>query len=109
MDVVDRLAGVVAAVHDQAISVRCDIEFAGQMFGDGKQMSCELLIPGRQVVHARDRFPRHDEDVNGCLRIDIMKGNALFVFIHDVGVNLTVSYFLKQSSFSHESSSICEQ
>ena len=60
---------------------------------------CLILSCG--FANSWDRFARGDQNVRGCLRCNVAEGNAVLVFIDDVGGNLAVSDLLEQGLVTH--------
>jgi len=81
MEVRYRLSGVFALVDNQAVSVA-----QGELFGNfpGGPKNVEVVSLVGDFGKAGNLLSRHNQDVNGCLRIEIAKGNYVRVLIHNV-------------------------
>ena len=84
MQVRHRLAAVLLAVEDQPIAVR-QAQLVRQLGRDEMQMAEQFAVFRRNVRVGRDDLARDDEDVDRRLRIDVMEGEALVVFVDDAG------------------------
>ena len=79
MQMLYRLAGIGAAVCDNAVTAR-EIFGLGDL-GDGfKDLRNECAVFRSDFIDGRNMFLRHDEDMYGCLRIYITESIDIFVF-----------------------------
>ena len=97
MHVRDAFSAVRTIVDDQSIARFCDAKFSGQSCGSQQQMSEQGLICGGGKIHARDELFRNHQYVYRRLRIDIMNRDTQLVFVSQLGRNLPVDNFLKES------------
>ena len=51
---------------------------------------------------------RDDENMNRCYRVDISEGKNVFIFEHDVSLNLFVDEFVENSLLCHSKVSLQE-
>jgi len=89
-------AGVRAVVDDKAKAVG-ELELAGELAGDEQEMAEDGFIGGRGVADSRDDFFRNEEQVNGRLRLDVMKSEAEIVFVLDARGNFAGDDTFEQS------------
>ena len=62
----------------------------GEVSTDFHQVAHERLVAFGHVAELLDHLPRHDEQVQRRLRIDVAKGNAVLILVHNVRGNLAV-------------------
>ena len=93
------LAGERAVVHDEAESVaklklsRHDARHQDEMTENG-------LITRRGFTDPRDHFLRHNQQVDGRLRLDVVEHDAMLILMLDAGGNFTRDDPLK-NCFGH--------
>ena len=100
MEVGNGLASVRAAVGDNAVAVRNARALCnnGDLFKDVRNDGGVFAV---YFVNARDMRFGDNEDVNGCLRRDIVKRKDLFVIIRFFGWDIAVYYLAKKTVFYH--------
>jgi hypothetical protein len=90
------LAGVLAAVRDYAVAVSKPC-----LFGDDVYCLEDLChvhaVFGANCVGRRNVCARDNEDMHGCLGIDIRKGKAVFVLVYHRGGNFSRNYFTENA------------
>jgi hypothetical protein len=84
MQVLDKLAGIRPGVDDQPVTLFGDTLIRGNFLDGQQQMAQQAFIPIGDVIRIGDVFLGDDQDVNGCSGVDIMEGQDLVVFIHDL-------------------------
>jgi hypothetical protein len=100
-----RLAGVRTVIHHEPEAVR-ELELSRDIAGDEQEMAEHDLILGGGFRDARNYFFRDDQQVNGCLRLDIMQHEALLVLVFDSRGNFAVDNFLKESFHGAKDSAV---
>ncbi len=80
VEVFDRLAAVVAGIDDEAVAFG-EVLLAGDLGGGGEQMSDQSGVFGGSVCERGEVLPGDDEDVDGCLRVDVGEGEQLLVLV----------------------------
>ena len=85
MQVRHRLARIGAIVEHQAKTVFGEPELLRHFRGFDEKMSQHLVIVRMRFGEARNRFLGNDQDVNGRLRLDVVEGDDLVVFVDNVG------------------------
>ena len=102
------LAGIAAMVDDEAEAFvpRLDAELFGDTARREQQGAERGLIFRHGLADTRDELLRHDEDVNGSLRIDVVEGGDEVVLIDERRGDLTVDDFLEKGLFAHAVSSL---
>src|SRR6266852_4959123 len=102
MNVRHRLARAFFAVEHKPVAV-LQPELVGQLSGDQMHVPEQWPIFFGQVGVGRDDLiTRDDEDVDRGLRIDVAKGEALIVFVNDVGLDLPIDNLLENVVRHHE-------
>ena len=87
--------------------VHHDAESLGKAFGfrrfagDEEEMAEEGGILLVSFPHARNRFSRHNEQVDGGLRVDVADDNATFVLVDEVPGNFTIDDFAEEGFLGH--------
>src|SRR6266849_4415276 len=100
MQMENRLAGAAAVVDDRTIAGE-QTELCGQLRGEQLQLAEERLVAGLGVVQRREMFSRTNENVRGCLRIDVFKGEHVVIFIDELRGNLLRADFAEQAVRIH--------
>lgn len=85
---VNDLAGVLMNIEDQPIAVGSDPELPGQLLGAKDESSGKWSILVGQIIDAGDVLVGHEENMDPGLRMDVVKGDNLFVLVADVGWHL---------------------
>src|SRR5712691_4864345 len=88
VDMEDGLAGVAVRVEHGPETAGGDPAILRDGGGPPNDFTDDLIIVRRQFVERRDVALRHDEDVRGCLRIDVVEGEQAVVFVDDGRRNL---------------------
>ena len=94
---VDFLAAVGAGVYDAAIAACRNAFFFSDLAGHDQQVAQSVAVGGLRFLNAGDGFFRDDEDMGGRLRIDIVKGEYLVIFVYLLGRNLSVDDLAEQT------------
>src|SRR5262245_16646391 len=100
MQMIDRLAGVAAAVSDHAISI-VEFQLFGQLTNHDHQVTQKrdiVIADGRQ---RGDFLARNDDHVDRGLRRDIVKRHAEIILMHEPRGDLTVDDALEDRLFAH--------
>ena len=100
MEMRHRLAGVGAVVHDEAVAVG-KLKFFRDDAGDEEEVAEDGLVGVGGFADARDGFLRDDEQVDGCLRLDVVEDDAEGVLVLDRGGDFAVDDFL-ENGLGHE-------
>jgi len=85
MQVEDRLPSTAARVGHQAITALIDLLLHRQLSGKQVQVTDQVAILSMDLVHRRNMFIGHDQDVNRSLGIVIPKGSQAVVLVEDIG------------------------
>ncbi len=83
----DGLAAIGFAVDHESIAVG-QTQLRCQVFRDNKQVTQQFTVALSHIVGRGQDFFRNDQYMDGCLRIDVMKGQAAIVLIGDFGGDL---------------------
>lgn len=90
-----RLSPVLAAVEDGAVAI--GQTFAGcYLLCHKDQVADEWLVGFCEIIQCWNGLARADQNVRGCLRIDVAKGKALLVLINNVCRDISCCDFLEQ-------------
>lgn len=81
MEMPHRLAGIGAAVADHTVAVR-DTDRLGDRGDRFEDVGNQLTVLGCYLVDRCDVRARNDQDVYGCLRIDIAEAIDLLILIY---------------------------
>jgi len=84
VQVSDGLAGPRAAVDDGAVAALLELSLARQLRRDQEQVAEQEFILGG-IVQGRHVLARNDEQVNGCLGMDVFDGHRPLVLVNDLG------------------------
>lgn len=87
MQVEHRLAAVPARVHNQPVAALGDALLLGDLVADEQQMSEQARVGFIQLSHGGHMPARDHQRVDRSLGIDVVKGDALVVFVDDFGGN----------------------
>ena len=79
----DRLPRVGAGVHHDPIARLGEAPLRGELPGQAAKLTKERVIVGRQIVEAREVPAWNEEQMKGCLGLDIFEGHKLFVGEHN--------------------------
>src|SRR6266851_44023 len=83
VDMEDGLAGVAVRVEHGPETAGGDPAILRDGGGPPNDFTDDLIIVRRQFVERRDVALRHDEDVRGCLRTDVVEGEQAVVFVDE--------------------------
>ena len=100
VEVGDGFAALFAVVNDEAESI-ADAGFAGDFAGGEEEMAEEGLVGGLGRADAGKGMFGYDEEVDGGLRIDVVKHDAFVVFVFDFRRDFAVDDFGEESFFAH--------
>ena len=101
VDVKDGLPGVLAAVDHQAVAIVQTKFFTGKFRGHAHDVPDERIIRFGQIIERGDLSLGDHEHMRRCLGVDVLKRQALVVFVDDVRWNLTVDDLFEKGLFSH--------
>ena len=80
----------VGAVVDHEAKAAGEFEFLGENAGCEQQVAEERLVGGRGFTHAGNEFFWNDQQMDRCLRLDVMQNDAEVVLVLDLGGNFAV-------------------
>jgi len=101
MQVRHGLSSPFFAIKDQAVAI-ADAQLLGQPRGNQVQMTEHAPVFLGDIGMSPDGFAGDHQDVNRRLRVNIAKGQALLVFVNDVGRDFPVDDFLKEVVRHHD-------
>ncbi len=84
MQVMNGLAAVRAGIDDQSMSV-AELMRAGKVRSYGHQMPQQRRMFFRNVGKRGEMLLRDDEQMRRCLRVNVGKGDALGIFVKELG------------------------
>ena len=87
MEVRDGFAAVGTVVDDEAVAVG-KTGLLGDFRRLQQQMAEHRVVGGRGIGDAGDGLARHDENVRGCLWVEVAEGEDVLVFVNQVRRNL---------------------
>src|SRR3984893_13592587 len=91
---------VGSAVDDDAVTALLDTKFLGQITGDEQKLPQDFLIRFRCCSQTRNHFLGHNQNMEGRLRIDVVKSDSVVIFPDNFRGNLARYDLLKDG---HES------
>lgn len=95
MDVRDRLPGVRTVVENGPVTARQPL-LGGNLLGHQEQVSDKGLVFLREGVEVWDGLAGYDQDVRGCLGVDVAQGHAPVVLVKDLPWLLPIHNLLEQ-------------
>jgi hypothetical protein len=81
MQVKDRLAGFRVRIDNSSVSGSVNALLSGHAPHNGHHVAEKHLVLLQAVIERNNMFSRDDQQVNRSLGVDIMKGDAVLVFI----------------------------
>jgi hypothetical protein len=90
------LARIRTIVDDETKSIG-QAEFFRDLSGYEEQMPQHAFVGRAAFGDAGNDLFRHDEQMNGCLRLDVVKHDALVVFMFDPRGDLAINDALENS------------
>jgi len=100
VDVEDRLPGPGAIIDHGAITLRVESPLTRQLSRQKKKVAQQGLVFSRGLPE-RDNMPSwKDQQMNGCLRMNILDRHRLLVLMHEFGRNLAIDN-LAEEAISH--------
>lgn len=85
VQVVDGLAAVIVGVGDNAVSIFRKPEVLGDFARGDHEMPHQRSVFRLNFGHRANRFFGNKEHVHGSLRLDVVKRQAVLVFVNDFG------------------------
>ena len=73
----------VGAVVDHEAKAAGEVEFLGENAGGEKEVAEERLVGGGGFTHAGNEFFWNDQQMDRCLRLDVMQNDAEVVLVKD--------------------------
>ena len=101
MQVIDRLPRVFAAVDYHAIASLDEAQLSGHIADGQQEVAHQSSVLIDQGFDRCDRLLGDQKHMDGCLRVDVVKGQAAIVFVDDLGWNFVIDDSLKDRFFSH--------
>jgi hypothetical protein len=86
VEVKNGLASAGADVEDGAVSL-LDIALTGDLGGGEVAAADEFGVGGLGLLQSGKMFFGNDENVRGCLRVDVFEGEDVVVFVNFLGGN----------------------
>ncbi len=81
VNVKHRLPGGFAVIHDRSIAIGGQVQIASDLREAEQRRADRRHIRLGHVIEAGDVFARNDNDVRRCLRIDVVKGDDVGIFV----------------------------
>jgi len=81
MDVINRLAAEVVAVHDDAESLLAALFFSEALSSEENMAGECLVLAFAQVMERRDVFLGNNQKMDRCMRRNVIEGDYLIVFV----------------------------
>lgn len=88
------------AIVDHDAETFGKVEFLRHRTCREKEMSKDGFIARGSLRQTRDQLFRHDQQVHGRLRLDVMKDDTLVVLVFDPGGDFAIDDFL-ENGFGH--------
>src|SRR5258708_7313713 len=99
MEVKHRLATIGVGVHHDAIALRRDSRLLRDIAGKSQQFPEHPRI--FHIVERADVGRRDDQDMGGCLPIEVLEGHHAVAALHDRGRNLARGNLAKDATGAH--------
>ena len=99
MEVKHRLATIGVGVHHDAITFRRDSRLLRDIAGKSQQFPERPRI--FRIVERADVRRRDDQDMRGCLPIEVLEGQHAVAALHDRGWNLAGGNLAKDAIGAH--------
>ena len=100
MNVEDRLPGRLAVVGHDSISVRAQMQIVRDLSDAHQRRSDGGGVGLAQIIEAGNVLARNDQDVRGCLRVDVMKCDDVAVFVDFLRGDLAVRNAAEETTVS---------
>ncbi len=98
MQVRHRFSGVWAGIDDQPVATLLEAGRRGDLSRLEQEMPQQRPVLRTRFSQARDRLAGDDQKVGWSLRIDVVEGHDLFVFVHEPSWQFTSDDSLKHSA-----------
>jgi hypothetical protein len=86
------LARIASGIRQEAISALLDAQFVCNLSSGIKELEQDLLILCLKIIQrVRDMTAWNDQDMVGCLGLDILKGQHIFILIDSLAWDLARS------------------
>ena len=99
MQVLDSLAGLIAAVVDDAVALCAQL--TAQLGDDGEAVGHHSLVALVDLGGAADMLLGHHQEMHGSLRLDVVKGVAQLVLVQLLAGDLPVNDGAEQAVILH--------
>ncbi len=90
MDVEDRLSCIAVRIENGPEAAVGDPAFPGNGSSPPHHLADQPIVFPAQVVQRGDVTLGHDENVRGCLWVDVVEGQQPCVFIHNGARDLSI-------------------
>jgi hypothetical protein len=100
----DALTSLIAAVDHESIAIS-QAKVVREFHGNDVHVPQQFLILFRHIRMSDDDLPRDNQNVGWCLGVDVPKGQAMFVLVQQVSLDLFVDNLQKDIGRKHLSSS----
>lgn len=97
----DRLTRSGVAVIDNPKPVFSNSEIVGNLAGNLKNVTDELVIDRGQVKGSTDMFARDEQQMTWRLRIDVLNDHEMFILINEFGRDIPSCDFTKDAIVRH--------
>lgn len=92
-----RLAAVSAGIRHDSVAGLTQAFLFRYLRACDEQLSQKSLILSNAILHVHHMLLRNDQCMCRCLRIDVVEGECLVVFINDFSGNFFLNNFTKQT------------
>lgn len=86
----------VRAIVDHDAVTGGEVELAGQVGGGEQQVAEQGLVGERRLVDPRNGFLGYDQNMHGRLRLDVVNGDAVLVFVSNLGGDFAGDDFFEE-------------
>ncbi len=97
MEVGDGFSAVRAVIYNEAVAAFGDAFFFRYFMGLEQKVPEERGIGCASLGYARKGLFRNDQEVNGCLRVDVAQDDTQIILIEDIRRNGAIDNFFKES------------
>jgi hypothetical protein len=95
----DLLSRISRCVENDPITVFPDSQVLGDLPGSEEDVAQEISFFFGDVIQRRDVLFGYDQNVDRCLRIDIIEGDDAIVLKNELSRNTLADNFAKQAIF----------
>src|SRR5262245_2064535 len=97
MDVEDRLSRIAVRIENSPEPARRDSAFPSNSCSPPHHLADQTIVFLTQIVQRGDVALGYDENVRGCLWVDVVECEQKSIFIHDGARDLSIDDFAEEA------------